>query len=76
MVPDKHRHLHRNQTNTNTYNNHQINDKNFATISHQTTEKLGLQVIKKIFHDIIPRFKDSLDKKDALSMSDIMQHYC
>jgi len=43
MVPDKHRHLHQNQTITNTYNNHQINDKNFATVSHQTTKKLGLQ---------------------------------
>jgi len=29
MVPDKHRHLHRNQAITNTYNNHQINDKNY-----------------------------------------------
>jgi len=53
MVPDKHRHLRRNQTITNTYNNHQINDKNFATISHQTTEKLGLglQVIKNWSHN-------------------------
>ena len=40
MVHDNHRHLHRNQTITNTYNNHQINDKIFATISHQTTEKI------------------------------------
>jgi len=31
MVPDKHRHLHQNQTIINTYDNHQINDKNFAT---------------------------------------------
>jgi len=31
MVPDKHRHLHRNQTISNTYDSHQINDKNFAT---------------------------------------------
>ena len=46
MVPDKHRHLHQTITNRPTYNNHQINEKNFATISHQTTEKLGLQVIK------------------------------
>ena len=45
--PDKHRHLHQNQTISNTYDNHQINDKNFATKAkrHQTTDKLGLQVI-------------------------------
>jgi len=29
--PDKHRHLHQNQTISNTYDNHQINHKNFAT---------------------------------------------
>ena len=46
MVPDKHRHLHRNQTITNTYNNHQINDQKFATIRHHTKEILGLEVIK------------------------------
>jgi len=47
MVPDKQ--THQNQTISNTCNNHQINDKNFATkaIKLQTS----LQVIKNRSHN-------------------------
>jgi len=50
MVPNKHRHLHQNQTVSNANDNHQINDKNFAIKRRQTTDKLGLQVIKNGSH--------------------------